>query len=258
MRTWIKWDPREQSLGTVLGRKLAAYIVELPDLFADMRPPRFYDDLYVWLFAVWAEIATQQHVVFLLPTRYQDRYGTFAAEWSRRVGEPPPANLILGLVASTQAQLDEQIVVMMNAPAHRRALVLEPMGMITAQGGGQLDARLYLRGNSGERRIDWLVMRGREEPVHPAWVRSLLAQAEQAKIPAYFGGWGRWLPVGSCQFGTPEDHMLTMTSRGEKKHPVTIADMTAVGAPQGFIRLERLDTTCNVDMVPRWDMPEGL
>lgn len=262
MRLWKTWDPREQHLGSIVEKTPMASIFELPDVFADVPPPRFHD-AHTWLSSIWAEIATHPKVPVLLPTRFVSRFQDFAIAWSQRLGEPPPSNLLVGLLASTQAEVDEQIVALLKAPAERRALIIEPRESIWVQGTQQTSetgrrARMYLRGNTGDRRTDWMVVRGREEPVHPAWVRFLLDQAARDQIPSYFGGWGRWLPVRSCEFGTPEDHMMTMTSRGEKKHPATLADVTAVGAPQGFIKLERLDTTCQVDMIRRRSMPEGL
>jgi len=42
--------------------------------------------------------------------------------------------------------------------------------------------------------IDWILVRGGAEPLHPAWVRTIRDQASAAGVPFCFLGWGDWLP----------------------------------------------------------------
>ncbi len=49
-------------------------------------------------------------------------------------------------------------------------------------------------GENCARPIDWLIVQGGTNPLHPDWVRSLRDQADDAGVPFWFDGWGEWLP----------------------------------------------------------------
>jgi hypothetical protein len=43
--------------------------------------------------------------------------------------------------------------------------------------------------------IDWVLVRGGDEPLHPAWVRGIRDQCAAAGVPFAFLGWGYWKPI---------------------------------------------------------------
>jgi len=51
--------------------------------------------------------------------------------------------------------------------------------------------------------VDWVVVGGGDEPMHPDWVRSLRDQCVVAGVPFYFKGWGAWAPWRGPSARTP-------------------------------------------------------
>lgn len=43
--------------------------------------------------------------------------------------------------------------------------------------------------------VPWVICRGGEKPVHPAWVRSIRDQCAAKDVPFAFLGWGDWVPI---------------------------------------------------------------
>ena len=50
--------------------------------------------------------------------------------------------------------------------------------------------------------LDWVIIEGGDEPMHPDWVRSIRDQCVESEIPFYFAGWGEWLPFSHVKYGT--------------------------------------------------------
>lgn len=118
----------------------------------------------------------------------------------KRDGKPLP-NLWLGVTAENQRRADERIPVLLDTPAARRFVSVEPML-------GPVDLSQWL-GRSGG--LDWVICGGETgpgaRPVHPDWVRSLRDQCQIAGVPFFFKSWGEWreanmdLPVRGTKFG---------------------------------------------------------
>lgn len=118
----------------------------------------------------------------------------------KRDGKPLP-NLWLGVTAENQRRADERIPVLLDTPAARRFVSIEPML-------GPVDLRLAF-GTEGPRQtyieqLDWVICGGETgpgaRPVHPDWVRSLRDQCQMAETPFFFKSWG--------EFQTNYDEML--------------------------------------------------
>lgn len=112
-----------------------------------------------------------------------------------KYGPKPFPNLWLGVSAENQRRADERIPVLLEIPAVRRFVSIEPML-------GPVDLRRAF-GTEGPRQtyieqLDWVICGGETgpgaRPLHPDWVRSLRDQCQAAGVPFFFKSWGDWYP----------------------------------------------------------------
>ena len=133
-----------------------------------------------------------------------DAYGD---SWHFREGKPM-ANVWIGVTCENQARADERIPILLQIPAAKRFVSLEPML-------GEVDLREYvwerpIRPSVGlmEERLvyrpslDWVILGGETgpgaRPMHPDWVRSVRDQCQAAGVPFFFKQWGEWVPFGQA------------------------------------------------------------
>lgn len=99
-------------------------------------------------------------------------------------------NIWLGVPVTSQAEADERLPHLLRVPCGKRFIVITPREQIT------IDPRLItpIEGTSqhGQRFIDWLIVRGGSDPIHPDNVRSLRDQCAAAGTAFWFDGWGDW------------------------------------------------------------------
>jgi protein gp37 len=174
-------------------------------------------DFYIaWVFAVMA--MCPQHT-FMLLTKRPDRLRGFimddstyacdmrgnayqrmaaAAGIDRNMdGLPwPLPNVWLGVTVCNQAEAKKQIPILLETPAAKRFVSVEPML-------GPVDlTRLFPRSDSGSADIiDWVICGGetgpRARPMHPGWPRALRDQCLDTGVPFLFKGNGEWAEVES-------------------------------------------------------------
>lgn len=121
----------------------------------------------------------------------------------------------LGVAVCNQAEADAKIPVLLDTPAAKTFVSVEPML-------GPVDLRFHIfseatgnfRWENGKRQIEmarqsdgglhWVVCGGETgpsaRPMHPDWVRDLRDQCAAAGTPFFFKGWGEWLPTNSCDW----------------------------------------------------------
>jgi protein gp37 len=126
-------------------------------------------------------------------------------------------NLWLGVTVCNQQEADEKIPLLLQIPAAKRFVSIEPMlGAIDLLRIGKTDVgsipwnvlkgeykRLSLFDGSCElihtEKLDWVICGGesgsKARPVHPDWVRSLRDQCVAADVPFFFKQWGEWITV---------------------------------------------------------------
>ena len=106
----------------------------------------------------------------------------------------PLPNVWLGVTAENQEQTDKRIPVLLDTPAAKRFVSVEPML-------GPVDVRRYLYDRSTV--LDWVICGGetgpKARPMHPDWVRSLRDQCQIAETPFFFKQWGEWAPDCLCE-----------------------------------------------------------
>lgn len=116
----------------------------------------------------------------------------------------PLSNIWLGVTAENQEWADKRIPVLLQTPAAKRFVSIEPMlGAVDLWSAGmKLDGKLNVQ--TGERAfLNWVICGGESghgaRPMHPDWARSLRDQCQKAGVPFYFKQWGAW------QNGSDED-----------------------------------------------------
>ena len=155
------------------------------------------------------------HHTFMLLTKRPDRMRDFFAQWSpyREVN-----NLWLGVTVCNQAEADAKIPVLLQTPAAKRFVSVEPMlgpvdltairyteedaewrvNCLTAEAWCENSdsASAYCDAADGVEKLDWVICGGetgpKARPMHPDWARSLRDQCVAAGVPFFFKGWGEW------------------------------------------------------------------
>jgi len=223
------------------------FVGSMTDLFHENVPDEFLDQ-------VFAYVALAPRHTFLILTKRPKRMRRYFTRFSRRhhtqvleraamamfgedaanaVGNAldevlaeghnvgwPMRNLWLGITAEDQQRADERIPILLDTPAAKRFVSIEPML-------GAIDLRPWLPGpcqhpqcdggsipvgNDGGRpcpwcecgpldRLDWVICGGESgpnaRPMHPDWARSLRDQCAQAGVPYLFKQWGEWMPCSA-------------------------------------------------------------
>lgn len=127
-----------------------------------------------------------------------DAAAAWLSTWNaRHLGWPLP-NVWIGATITNQPEADRIIPILLQAPAAKRWLSIEPMlGPIdlTPYLGTVLPS-IHCQSNYPIDGISWVVVGGETgpgaRPLHPAWVRSVRDQCQQAGVPFFFKSWGAW------------------------------------------------------------------
>lgn len=121
------------------------------------------------------------------------------------IGGPPP-NLFVGAVVRTQADAERLLpgVAARGAPWRPWVVVRGEVDLASVKfdrhtqmdvvsGGGQ-SKRSMLQSipNCWCRPLEWVVVWGDGEPLHPRWLGEVADSCELNSVPLWFEGWGRW------------------------------------------------------------------
>jgi protein gp37 len=132
----------------------------------------------------------------ILQRVWLDSCGGILADKSKR--------LWLGVSVEDQQTADERIPILLQIPAAKRFVSVEPMlGPVKLLYKWLSDSRPHLKtfdlgspAQTLDGGIDWVVCGGesgpKARPIHPDWVRSLKNQSQAAGVPFFFKGWGEW------------------------------------------------------------------
>lgn len=157
---------------------------------------------------------------FMTQKNIQNMYGN---EW-------PLKNVWLGVTTENQARADERIPILLQIPAAKRWISIEPMlgpvNITPCLGGNCKDCGYTLKQCRDAKVVgyiaccpdcrhdpclDWVVLGGETgpgaRPMHPDWVRSVRDQCQAAGVPFFFKQWGEWMPW--CELYPDRDPRFT-------------------------------------------------
>lgn len=187
------------------------FVCSMSDLFHESMPfetiERVFEEMWEY----------DQHIYVLLTKRperalkfYQWVAENIVLTWR------PKDNIWLGVTAENQEQADRRIPILLQIPAAKRFVSIEPM-----LGAIQFETRWFFpvpfdfdkRAVVSTKEVfendllapmpglDWVICGGetgpKSRPMHPDWVRSLRDQCKAAGVPFFFKQWGEWLPVST-------------------------------------------------------------
>lgn len=106
-----------------------------------------------------------------------------------------PPNVWLGVTVCNQQEADEKIPVLLQIPAVKRFVSVEPMLGPVDLNGREFLCKAWEQGHATlGTYLDWVICGGETgpgaRPMHPEWARSLREQCVAAGVPFYFKGWG--------------------------------------------------------------------
>ena len=151
---------------------------------------------------VFDVMAVAEHHTFLILTKRPARMREFFA----RCVHGNFQSLWLGVTAENQQRADERIPILLQIPAAKRFVSIEPMlgpvDLTQIDIGGNVwinsltgDCKSYhpyggmWKINGSKNKLDWVICGGETgpgaRPMHPDWVRSLKDQCQQADVPFF-------------------------------------------------------------------------
>jgi len=166
----------------------------------------------------------RQHIFILLTKRPEN-----VMPLMKRVGWglPFPPNVWLGVTAENQEQANKRIPLLLQIPAAKRFVSIEPMlGRVNIAEACKTSviAKNFAYGKVQE--LHWVICGGESGPkarsMHPDWVRSVRDQCASANVPFFFKQWGEWLPFDQnpAEWVTENDAKGIISFVGENTHNV--------------------------------------
>lgn len=192
------------------------FVGSMADLFHENVPEGWVED-------VLATMTNSPQHTFMILTKRPERMVSLMARGHFRLSRTdswPLPNLWLGVTAENQQAADERIPILLQTPAARRFVSVEPMlgpvdlsstGWTDCEecgGAGETSGHYFAddgmgtcescrgKGASVDARLDWVICGGESgpgaRPMHPDWARSLRDQCQAAGVPFFFKQWGEW------------------------------------------------------------------
>lgn len=157
------------------------FVCSMGDLFHEDVPDE-------WLAAIWHTMSTSPWHIFLVLTKRPERMYRWVAgriadgtTWREGLTRCPLSNVWLGVSAETQKRADERIPVLLDTPAAKRFVSVEPML-------GPVDLRqVFSKRAPG---LDWVICGGETgpgyRPMQYGWAFDLRLQCANANVPFFF------------------------------------------------------------------------
>ncbi len=194
------------------------FVCPTGDLFHDSVPDEFIRQ-------VWRVMWLLDHHDYLVLTKRPQRMLQFLSGWRNWIEDAhATTNIWCGVTAENQARADERIPILLQVPAVRRWVSVEPCLSAVS---------IDLLAGPG---LSWAVCGGENGPgaraMHPDWARGLRDECAAAAVPFWFKGWGAWLPLD--QMDADGYRCTDYSTRGKS------------GGERGWA----------VHWTTRWDMPD--
>ncbi len=209
----IRWNRQAAELGA----RYRVFCASLADVFDNEVPIEWRRDLFEliartphldWLLLTKriGNVMPMVAQVADLPRSASHAGDLMAHHWRNGT---PPANVWLGATVVNQAEADRDIPKLLDTPAARRWLSMEPLlGEVSLtqipipkSGSGTeydpvISMNVLRRASVFAPHIDWVIVGGESgpgaRPMHPDWARSLRDQCAAAGTPFLFKQWGEW------------------------------------------------------------------
>lgn len=192
VRRWNKLAPESEFAG-VKGY-WPVFCASLADIFDNQVPEQ-------WRVDFWALVRECSNLTFLVVTK---RIGNAKAMLPANWGDGYP-NVVLIATVVNQPEVDRDVVKLLDTPAWRHGLSIEPiLGPVdlTAEWFTARLGRYPFKSLPPEHRtrlidlLDWVIAGGESghqaRPPHPDWFRSLRDQCAAAGVSYHFKQWGEW------------------------------------------------------------------
>jgi protein gp37 len=170
----------------------------------------FHEDVPFMVIAkVFRIMHTSKHHTFMVLTKRPKRMKEFiewfiGPEWRGAWPQEYP-HVWLGVTCENQTRADERIPVLLQIPAAKRFVSVEPM-LGTVDLIQAIDVAIEINGEIEVPTVDgigqwlkWVICGGETgpgaRPMHPDWVRSIRDQCRDAGTPFFFKQWGDWAPI---------------------------------------------------------------
>ena len=131
-----------------------------------------------------------------------------------------PEHVWIGVTAENQEQADKRIPILLQIPAAKRFVSIEPMlGPINLESCAMCGSFPAVEGQNciDAESLAGVILGGESgtgaRPMHPDWVRGVRDQFQAAGVPFFFKQWGEWaewaMVAESCQGRTAKAQMVT-------------------------------------------------
>ncbi len=176
------------------------FVCPTGDLFHDQVPDEFIRQ-------VWRMMWLLDNHDFLVLTKRPQRMLQFLSGWRNWIEDAhATTNIWCGVTAENQQRADERIPILLQVPAARRWISVEPMlsavHLAPEWIGGYPESEEWAKSGPKDPRLSWLVCGGENgpgaRPMHPDWARGLRDECAAAGVPFWWKGWGAWLPDGQA------------------------------------------------------------
>ncbi len=179
------------------------FVCSMGDLFHEDVPFHLIDDILET-----CERASWH--TYLVLTKRIERVYEYLDSTGNRLEALEKSGAWLGVTAENQEQADKRIPILLQIPAAKRFVSVEPMlgpvnlsnwllspGWVPTYNNPD-NSNGDLPSEPTNENICWVICGGETgpgaRPMHPDWVRSLRDQCQAAEVPFFFKNWGEYVP----------------------------------------------------------------
>ena len=221
-------------------RPRRVFVCSMGDLFHEQVPDEFICD-------VFGVMEKAKRHIFQVLTKRPKRMLDLLLGGKAMSGLGPPKNIWWGISAEDQPTFDERSRFLIQTPAAKRFVSLEPLLAPVSLSQDWVDslAGWYTETESAHdcdgteemcmrrcpvpvavqvqtEKLDWVIVGGESgpgaRPMHLDWVRSIRDDCQIAGVPYFFKQWGEWIPEELSQGLWPEKASGDPIARARKIH----------------------------------------
>lgn len=199
--TSIGWTGETRFINEALRKPLAwreprmIFVCSMSDLFHESVPFKWIDEVFIKV-----AVTHPKHLYIILTKRPERMVEYFKRPESKIITSfkgKPLQNIWLGVTAENQEQANKRIPILLQIPAAKRFVSIEPMlGPVNIAEACKTSVIAKNFAYGGVQELHWVICGGesgpKARPMHPDWVRSVRDQCTSANVPFFFKQWGEW------------------------------------------------------------------